>query len=94
LSCEGEPGIEGGQLGCDRIQRARGWESVHQELCDRGVQMNTNSAGNKVEEGTHLAVKRGGPDRFHRINCNGVPLHGDSLNISTGERSVNFVPEF
>jgi len=66
---------------------------VHQELRDRGVQMNTNSARNKVEEGTHFAVKRGGPNRFHRINRNGVPLYGDSLNISTGERSVDFVPQ-
>jgi len=66
---------------------------MHEELCNWGVQVNTYSAGNKVEEDANLAVKRGSPDRFYSGDRDGIPLHRESLYICASEGSVDLVPD-
>jgi len=53
--------------------------------------VNTYSAGNKVEEGANLAVKRGSPNRFHDSDRDGIPFYRDSLYICADECCIDLV---
>ena len=66
---------------------------MDQKLAGRRVQVDGGSTGDQMEEGRHLAVKRGRLDRVHGCEGNIAPLEGDSLNKGGGESFVDAISE-
>ena len=67
---------------------------MYQELSHWGIQVNTQCAGDQVQECSYPAVKLDGSDRFYSGKGNCIALDRTGLNACTGQGQINFIPEF
>ena len=92
--CKHKPSVEGGELFTNVGKRVGGRDAMHKELCRGRVQLDSGSAGDKVEELRDVAVKRGSFHRIHGCDEEVVcSIAFDALYESSSEGGIDAVPD-